>query len=113
MKKLIHQLLGVSRSLDTLAQRIEQIARQAAAAGPDAGSLRRRGGRGAAKAGLARRDTLLENVYSAIRRSRKGVSIPELRAKTGLGARQLSNALYKLTKKGMVQTPSRGVYTKR
>ena len=45
-----------------------------------------------------------------IKKSKKGASIDQLRAKTKLEARQLSNALYKLSKKGMIATKSRGIY---
>ena len=55
---------------------------------------------------------MLESVYTAITRSRSGLSIAQLQRKTDLGPRQLSNALYKLTKKGLVHTQSRGVYVK-
>jgi lambda repressor-like predicted transcriptional regulator len=51
-------------------------------------------------------------VLDAIKRSRKGISIAQLKQKTALGDRQLSNALYKLTKKGIVHAKSRGVYVK-
>ncbi|MBW1955965.1 MAG: winged helix DNA-binding protein [Deltaproteobacteria bacterium] len=45
-------------------------------------------------------------------RSKKGVAIANIKKKTNLETRQLSNALYKLTKKGLIKTESRGVYTK-
>jgi len=59
------------------------------------------------------KSTVLDSVLSVIRRSRKGVNIETLRKKTGLGARQLSNALYKLSKRGVITAKSRGVYTKK
>jgi DNA-binding MarR family transcriptional regulator len=55
---------------------------------------------------------VLESVYNAIRRSRNGLSISQLIAKTKLEPRQLSNALYKLSKKGLVRTRARGTYVK-
>lgn len=57
--------------------------------------------------------TVLDTVYDVICKSRKGASIDRLREKTDLDARQLSNALYKLTKKGIVEARSRGVYFKK
>ena len=56
--------------------------------------------------------TVLDTVFDVIKRSRNGATIANLREKTGLEARQLSNALYKLAKKGRVKTKSRGVYIK-
>lgn len=57
--------------------------------------------------------TVLEQVEDVISRSRKGASIDKLKEKTGLAPRQLSNALYKLTKKGLIEARSRGVYFKK
>ena len=56
--------------------------------------------------------TVLDSVFDVVRRSRNGATIAKLKEKTGLSPRQLSNALYKLTKKGLVHTQSRGVYVK-
>ena len=55
---------------------------------------------------------ILKAVYDVIRRSRKGTSIKNLREKTQLGPRQVSNALYKLTKQGLIKTKTRGIYVK-
>ena len=56
--------------------------------------------------------TVLNSVFDAIKKSRKGISIAQLKEKTDLNPRQLSNALYKLTKKGSIKSMSRGIYTK-
>ncbi len=57
--------------------------------------------------------TMLENIYTMISRSRNGITVERLKKRTGLEARQVSNALYKLTKKGKIETLSRGVYVKK
>ena len=56
--------------------------------------------------------TVLKSVLDVIKKSRKGISIAQLKEKTDLNPRQLSNALYKLTKKGAIKSMARGVYTK-
>lgn len=56
--------------------------------------------------------TVLNSVFNVIKKSRKGISIAQLKEKTDLNPRQLSNALYKLTKKGSIKSMSRGIYTK-
>ncbi len=56
--------------------------------------------------------TVLDNVLDVISKSRNGATIANLKAKTKLESRQLSNALYKLSKKGTIKTVSRGVYVK-
>ncbi|MDL2268537.1 hypothetical protein LJC71_02975 [Desulfosarcina sp. OttesenSCG-928-A07] len=58
-------------------------------------------------------DTILNNIYTLISRSRNGITIDRIKKQTGLEARQVSNALYKLTKKEMVKTISRGRYIKK
>ena len=58
-------------------------------------------------------DTMLDSIYGLISRSRKGITVEKLKKKTGLQARQVSNALYKLTKKGKIETLSRGLYVKK
>jgi predicted Rossmann fold nucleotide-binding protein DprA/Smf involved in DNA uptake len=57
--------------------------------------------------------TVLDTVFEVIKRSRNGVSIDKLKEKTGLISRQLSNALYKLAKKGNIKSKGRGLYVKK
>ena len=57
-------------------------------------------------------ETVLNSVFDVIKKSRKGISIAQLKEKTDLNPRQLSNALYKLTKKGSIKSTSRGIYAK-
>jgi predicted Rossmann fold nucleotide-binding protein DprA/Smf involved in DNA uptake len=57
--------------------------------------------------------TMLDNIRVMISRSRNGITVEKLKKRTGLEARQVSNALYKLTKKGKIETLSRGVYVKK
>jgi len=67
----------------------------------------------AKKAPAAKGATVLDSVYDAIKRSRSGVTIAALKEKTNLQDRQLSNALYKLSKRGDIVAKSRGVYKKK
>ena len=55
--------------------------------------------------------SLLDNIYGLI--SAEGTTVAEIRDKSGFAPRQVSNALYKLTKKGLIDTLSRGVYVKK
>ena len=61
----------------------------------------------------ADQQTMLDNIFVMISRSRNGITVERLKKRTGLEARQVSNALYKLTKKGKIETVSRGVYVKK
>jgi len=68
---------------------------------------------GVKKPTAAKGVTVLGSVFDAIKRSKKGVAIEKIKEKTGFDGRQLSNALYKLTKQGKIKTVSRGVYLKK
>jgi predicted Rossmann fold nucleotide-binding protein DprA/Smf involved in DNA uptake len=61
----------------------------------------------------AAKSTVLDSVLDVISKAKNGVDIKTLKAKTKLEARQLSNALYKLTKKGVIEARSRGIYFKK
>jgi predicted Rossmann fold nucleotide-binding protein DprA/Smf involved in DNA uptake len=117
MKNLQNQLKTVSKSLARLSKQVESINKRIGQLQP-ASSQAGKGKpatkkRSPQKAGSGRSATVLDSVYDVIKRSRKGVNIATLRQKTGLDARQVSNALYKLTKKGDVHAKSRGVYAKK
>ena len=66
-----------------------------------------------AKKAAAGQGTVLDSVFDVIKSAGNGASIDMLKKKTKLEPRQLSNALYKLTKKGMIEARSRGVYFKK
>ena len=111
------QLKTVSKPLASLSKQVEKLSNQiekpravkrAAVKKPAAAKKV-----AAKKSTPAGGKTVLDTVLDVIRRSKKGVTVAQLKTKTQLDARQLSNALYKLSKKGMVQAPSRGLYEKK
>lgn len=55
---------------------------------------------------------VLETVYDIIRRNKRGASVMDLREKTGFGPRQVSNAVYKLSRRGRIKSKGRGIYIK-
>jgi hypothetical protein len=137
MKKLQTQLKAISKNLVSLAKRVDNItaqveklkaakapAKKAAvkkAAPKKAVSKKAAPKRAAAKKAPAKKapakkatgaDTVLDRVFEVIKRSRNGATIAALKTKTKLESRQLSNALYKLSKKGRIKAKSRGVYIK-
>ena len=66
-----------------------------------------------AKKAPAKKAGVLDSVYGIITRSKKGVDVPTLRSKTGFESKQISNAIYKLSKRGQITTASRGIYVKK
>ena len=132
MKKIKAQLKTLSKSLATLSKRVEKITDQVdklqapKKAVPakktvakkkvvkKAAAKKKVAKKAAAKkAAPAKQETMLDTVFGFIKRTKKGVTVAQLREKTKLDSRQLSNALYKLTKKGIIQTKSRGLYVKK
>lgn len=114
MKTLQEQLAWISQTLSGLSKQVGKITQQVGRLTTPATVKpgRRPAKKTSVRAARVRRDTVLDSVFDAIKRSRGGISIAQLKKKTDLGDRQLSNALYKLTKKGMVYAKTRGVYVK-
>jgi len=122
MKKIKAQLKTLSKSLATLSKQVEKItdqvdklkAPQKATPAKKTVAKKKVAKKAAAKkAAPAKQETMLDTVFDTIKRTKKGVTVSQLREKTKLDSRQLSNALYKLTKKGIIQTKSRGLYVKK
>jgi predicted Rossmann fold nucleotide-binding protein DprA/Smf involved in DNA uptake len=115
MADVKEQLQSISKDLAALSRQVNKLSKQVEKMKPAAKTTAAKSASKAAKSKApksTRSGSVLDTVYETIRRSRKGVSIAQLKDKTNLNARQLSNALYKLSKKGMIKTVSRGVYTK-
>jgi predicted Rossmann fold nucleotide-binding protein DprA/Smf involved in DNA uptake len=127
MKKITTQLKTLSKSLDTLSKKVDKIiqdvnkvkAPKKAAPAKKAAAKKAVAKKAAArkavakKAAPAQQVTMLNSVFDIIKRTKKGVTVAQLKERTKLNPRQLSNALYKLTKKGKIQTKSRGLYVKK
>ena len=132
MKKIKAQLKTLSKSLATISKQVEKITNQVdkLQAPPKAVPAKKTVAKktvakkkvakkkaakkaAAKKAAPAKQETMLDAVFDVIKRTKKGVTVSQLREKTKLDSRQLSNALYKLTKKGEIQTKSRGLYVKK
>jgi len=132
MKKVQTQLKTVAKTLAGLAEKIEKLntmigatpaKKKAAPAKKKAAPAKKKAApvkkKAAAKkkapvkkAVAAGKETVLDSVLAAIGKSKDGADIATLKSQTNLESRQLSNALYKLTKKGMIKSKSRGVYVK-
>ncbi len=119
MKRIQIQLKTISKSLVSLSKQVERITKQVDRLQPAkkaAPAKRKKTARKAAarkKTSPARGKTVLDKVYGVISRSSNGATIATLKKRTGLDSRQLSNALYKLSKKRKVRAKSRGHYVKK
>ncbi len=127
MKKLQDQLKAVTKELTKLSKKVEKLQEQiskASTASKKAPAKKKvvkaakkkaapKKKAASASAGAAKKASVLEAVYDVVRRSRNGATIAKLKEKTGLSPRQLSNALYKLSTRGMIAAKARGLYIKK
>ena len=126
MKKLQVELKAVAKELGKLSKQVEKVAAQVAKqaekkpapkpkkkAAKKAAHQKAAPKKKAAPAKAAKKTTVLDAVYDVVRRARSGATIAQLKEKTGLNPRQLSNALYKLSTRGIIAAKSRGVYIKK
>ncbi|MBW2602699.1 MAG: hypothetical protein JRE28_00075 [Deltaproteobacteria bacterium] len=122
MKKIKAQLKTLSKSLAALSKQVEKITNQVdklqapKKAVPAKKTVAKKTVAkkvAAKKEAPAKQLTMLDTVFDAIKRTKKGISVAQLKEKSQLDSRQLSNALYKLTKKDLIQTKSRGLYVKK
>ena len=119
MKKLKAQLKTVAKSLATLSKQVDKITNQVDKLQPSktpvAKKLRVAVAKKAAikKAAPAKPLSLLDTVFNAVKRTRKGITVAQLKEKTRFNDRQISNALYKLSKQGKIVAKARGLYVKK
>ena len=118
MKKLNAQLKSISRSLSTLSRQVDKALKEVDKVKPaKAAPVRKK--KVAAKKTVAkkkapvRKITVIDTVFNAIKRTQKGITIAKLKEKTKLNPRQISNALYKLSNKGVIAAEARGLYIKK
>lgn len=116
MKKVQTQLKSVAKSLASLAERMEKLSDQVTGEPVKKKTVAKKKAAPKKKAPVkkapAGKETVLETVLGVIKKCRNGADIATLKAKTQLESRQLSNALYKLSKKNMIKSKARGVYIK-
>jgi uncharacterized protein YoxC len=117
MKKLKDQLKTISKSLTSLSSQVEKITKQVeklqakkAGSGPKKAVPKKKV---PAKKAPAKGPTVIDTILNAIKKTKKGITIAQLKEKTEFNSKQLSNALYKLTKKGEIEAKSRGIYVKK
>jgi len=58
----------------------------------------------------AKRTTSTEQILKIIKRSRKGVNVPALKAKTGFEDKKVRNIIFRASKEGKIKKVGRGIY---
>ena len=127
MKQVQKKLESIARSIQALAQKIEDIqkqmgAEQTTAAGSKSRPAKRRtvkkavqakppegaeGGSAAAEGGTA-----YALFLKTIEESESGISAADIKVKTGFNDKKIANLVYKAKKQGKIKTVGRGMYAK-
>lgn len=110
MKKLKNNLKAVNKELNALAKKTENLVKtlekidKPKAVPP----------KPIKKTALKKSDkkTAFDIAMGIIRRSRKGVSVNQLKEKTGYDAKKIANLVYKGTQKKLIKSIRKGVYVK-
>lgn len=58
----------------------------------------------------AKKTTSTEQILKIIKRSRKGVDVPALKAKTGFEDKKVRNIIFRASKEGKIKKVGRGIY---
>ena len=115
LKKLSNQFRAASKELDKLKRTPKKKAKAAATKKTVKKKAKATATKKTAKkkAEAAQASSVIDAVFTAIKKTRKGITISEIKDKTKLESRQISNAVYKLSKRGQIKTTKRGVYVKK
>lgn len=118
LKGLSDGLKAVAKSAEAAAKQVEMLSK---AKGKKTGAkttptaIRRKTVRKAAPKRTApkktKRVTAVDTVYDIISRSRKGVSVADLKSKTGFDDKKVANIVYKLKQQGKIKSSAKGVYS--
>ena len=105
MGELGRELRKISKSLNDLAKKVDQVATKAVG--------RTRVAARSAKKPAKRvrgRKSAPEVIMTLIKARKSGVDTATLRAKTGFGSQKVRSVVYELSKKGQIQRVDRGFY---
>ncbi len=112
MKKATKDLKTIANQLTKLAAKMESMA---AAMGdkPAPKTAKKRAGRVAKKkaAPKGRSLTPTDQVLTIMKRYKKGLTVGDLRGKSGFSEKQISNIVHRACKKGKMKRVGRGVYS--
>jgi len=114
LQKLSKQFKAASKELDKLKKAPKKKAKTTAAKKAVKKTKKKAAApKKTTKSKAASAPSVIDAVFSAIKKTRKGITISEIKTKTKLESRQISNAVYKLSKRGQIKTTKRGVYVKK
>ena len=105
MGELERELRKISRTLNDLAKKIDQVAAKAVSKTKVTARVTKKPSRKA----LGRKSAP-ELIMALLKARKRGVDTATLRAKTGFGSQKVRSVVYELSKKGRIQRVDRGLY---
>ena len=112
MKKITKDLKTVARQLNTLAKKTEAMAKAFENKSPVA-KPKKKAVPAAKKKAAPKGKTLTptDQVLTIMKRFKKGISVEDLRGKSGFNEKQISNIVHRACKKGKMKRIGRGIYS--
>ena len=109
LQAVTKELKALTRKTEAMAKKVANLekAQAAAKAKPKAKTTMKKP---VPKKKAAAKLTATDQVVNVINRSKKGVDVPALIKKTGLGERTVRNILFRAGKQGKIKRAGRGVY---
>jgi len=105
MGELEKELRKISRTLNDLARKVDQVARRAVGRA----KVVARAAKKPSKKAQGRKSAP-EIILALIKAKKKGVDTATLRAKTGFGGQKVRSIVWELSKKGKIKRIDRGLY---
>ena len=107
--------IPTKQDIDKILKRMDRLEAAVKGAKVAGRTARKAGGRkiagGEGRVARSRpRMTATEKVLSILRRSRKGVDVPGLKAKSGFEDKKIRNIIFRLSKQGTIKRVGRGLY---
>ena len=120
MKQLKKDLLAALKSLKTLTEKTEEMAKRLEGLEKAPPAKKRPKRKAVVKAKAARKvvgrkpakGTAIGSVLAVISRRKKGVDLNDLRKRTGLTDKHLGVILFRLKKRGLIKSAGKGIYVK-
>jgi len=115
MKQLKKDLQAISRTLNELTRKTEQMAKRLEKfEKADAAKTPKVGAKSAGKKVVTKpaKATAIDTIFAIIKKSRKGVDAATLRKETGFDHKKVWNHINILKMKGKIRSVKRGVYVK-
>jgi len=105
MGELEKELWKISRTLNELARKVEQVAAKTVGRTKAAARARKKPSKRA-----QRRKSGREVIMALIKAKKNGMDTATLRAKTGFGGQKVRSIVWELSKKGKIKRVDRGLY---